>query len=86
MHRPHLERASSHESTDSNVSAADDQPVNPVAMASLRRPQHDLMVANTLFERLVSGQETEMGETPPAYEDASPRPVQPLGVDVADMR
>lgn len=41
-------------------------------MASLRRPQlDDLVVANTLFERLVSGQQSEMGETPPSYEVAA---------------
>ncbi|KAJ3565551.1 hypothetical protein NP233_g7559 [Leucocoprinus birnbaumii] len=76
MYRPTLERTASRESTDSNVSAADDLPLDPVSMASLRRPQVDeLIAANTLFESLVSGQQSEFGERPPAYEAASAPPV-----------
>lgn len=69
-----MESTPSFDSTDSesNVSAVDDQPIDPTSMASLRRPQVDELVrANTLFERLVSGQQSEMGETPPSYEAAS---------------
>ncbi|KXN87481.1 Arrestin-related trafficking adapter 3 [Leucoagaricus sp. SymC.cos] len=72
MYRPTLERTMSRDSTDSNVSAADDQPIDGMFMASLRPPGlDDLVMANTLFERLVSGQQSEMGETPPAYEMAT---------------
>ncbi|XP_006461271.1 hypothetical protein AGABI2DRAFT_185545 [Agaricus bisporus var. bisporus H97] len=81
-----LSRVSSRESIDSHVSATDDQPVNPALMASLRRHtqnQHDLMIANTLFERLVSGQQTESGETPPSYEAASTEMTTLPGVGIA---
>jgi len=51
-------------------------------MISLRRPDN-MVIANTLFENLVSGQQTEMGERPPAYEANSaqlPMPVIPVHV------
>ncbi|KAF5355180.1 hypothetical protein D9756_005473 [Leucocoprinus leucothites] len=79
MYRPTLERTVSRDSTDSNVSAADDQPVNPGSMVSLRHSQlDDLVIANTLFESLVSGQQSELGERPPAYEVASAPPSQAM--------
>jgi hypothetical protein len=68
---------------NSCVSAMDGQLVNPVVMASLISHQHDLVAANTLFERLVSGQQTELGETPPAYEAASSGSVPPACVGIA---
>ncbi|KAF9012533.1 hypothetical protein BDQ17DRAFT_1344100 [Cyathus striatus] len=69
--RPHLpaplERMTSRHSSDSSASNADTSPVNPVLMRSLRH--HDNFVgASSQFERLISGQETELGEAPPAYE------------------
>jgi len=70
MYRPKFEHTASYDSTDSNVSAADDQAVDPVSMASLRRSD-DIIIANTLFENLVSGQQSEAGERPPAYEATS---------------
>jgi hypothetical protein len=37
-----------------------------------RRSQHDSLYAqNTQFERLVSGQESEVGEAPPSYNSAT---------------
>lgn len=84
--QPALSRVSSRESVDSCVSATDGQAVNPVVMTSLRSQphhQHDLVTANTLFERLVSGQQTELGERPPAYEAAPSEGVALLGVGVA---
>ncbi|KAF9451533.1 hypothetical protein P691DRAFT_699236 [Macrolepiota fuliginosa MF-IS2] len=82
MFRPHptlatlggLERTSSRNSTDSSASHAEDHSINPALMPSLHRPiPNRLFIANTLFERLVSGQESEIGEMPPAYEPTSPR-------------
>ncbi|KAJ7209767.1 hypothetical protein GGX14DRAFT_535060 [Mycena pura] len=60
-----LERTVTHHSTDSTSSVAE---VNaaPVTMPS-PRSEDTLFARNTLFERLVSGQESELGEAPPAY-------------------
>ncbi|KAJ6491827.1 hypothetical protein C8R47DRAFT_1121999 [Mycena vitilis] len=61
-----LERVPTHHSSDSAVSPAETSPV-PAAM-SLRPAADTLFARNTLFERLVSGQESEAGEAPPAYD------------------
>ncbi|KAJ7169068.1 hypothetical protein C8R43DRAFT_982144 [Mycena crocata] len=61
-----LERMLSHQSSDSSASAAEGSPVN-AAMPSLRVVPDTLYARNALFERLVSGQESELGEAPPAY-------------------
>ncbi|KAJ7772092.1 hypothetical protein DFH07DRAFT_953375 [Mycena maculata] len=59
-----LERMLSRQSTDSSASAAETSPVH--ATMSLRT--HDTLLArNVLFERLMAGQESEVGEAPPAY-------------------
>lgn len=63
-----LERMASRQSSDSSASAAETHPVNPAVMRTLRHNNADLMLnTNSQFERLISGQETEMGEAPPAY-------------------
>jgi len=40
-------------------------------MRSLRQDNYSdsILRSNTLFERLMSGQESETGEAPPAYDD-----------------
>ncbi|KAF5348645.1 hypothetical protein D9758_006761 [Tetrapyrgos nigripes] len=53
-------------SDSSRASNAETSPLNQ-NMQSLRNCDN-LLLRNTLFERLVSGQESEMGEAPPAYE------------------
>ncbi|KAJ7686591.1 hypothetical protein B0H17DRAFT_1072044 [Mycena rosella] len=60
-----LERVHSHQSSDSAASAAETSPMHP-AMPSLRSAD-TLFARNALFERLMSGQESELGEAPPAY-------------------
>ncbi|KAJ7072695.1 hypothetical protein C8F01DRAFT_972326 [Mycena amicta] len=60
-----LQRMLSHHSSDSTVSAAETSPIHH-AMPSLHGAD-TLFARNTLFERLVSGQESEVGEAPPAY-------------------
>lgn len=63
-----LERMASRQSSDSSASAAETNPVNPAVMPTLRHNNADSMLnTNSQFERLISGQETEMGEAPPAY-------------------
>ncbi|KAJ6497646.1 hypothetical protein C8R45DRAFT_1093994 [Mycena sanguinolenta] len=52
-------------STDS-ASAAETSPVH-ATMPSLHHSADTLFARNTLFEHLVSGQENEVGEAPPAY-------------------
>ncbi|KAF7360214.1 Arrestin-C domain-containing protein [Mycena venus] len=61
-----LERLITRHSTDSTASAAETNPVH-TAMPSLHHPTDTLFARNTLFEHLVSGQENELGEAPPAY-------------------
>ncbi|GLB37733.1 putative cyclin binding protein [Lyophyllum shimeji] len=61
-----LERMTSKHSADSVASAAETSPVNPGTMPSLR-PQDSLYGRSTQYERLISGQESETGEAPPAY-------------------
>ncbi|KAJ6631582.1 hypothetical protein B0H10DRAFT_1772333 [Mycena sp. CBHHK59/15] len=63
--RTGLERILSRQSTDSSASAAETSPVH-ATMPSLRNVD-SLFARNTQFERLVSGQESELGEAPPAY-------------------
>ncbi|KAF7296100.1 Arrestin-C domain-containing protein [Mycena kentingensis (nom. inval.)] len=56
-----LERLQTHHSSDSAASVHETSPVR-------RHQRGDTLLArNTLFERLVSGQESEGGEAPPAY-------------------
>jgi hypothetical protein len=63
-----LERMASRQSSDSSASAAETNPVNPAVMRTLRHNNAESMLdTNSQFERLISGQETEMGEAPPAY-------------------
>ncbi|KAF8806558.1 hypothetical protein BYT27DRAFT_7191111 [Phlegmacium glaucopus] len=75
--RPHLHRTfppidaiTPRHSSDSCASAAETSPVNPTSMASLRQLHHNeaMMRSSSLFERLVSGQESVSGEIPPAYD------------------
>jgi hypothetical protein len=44
-------------------------------MASLRQPRLNeaIIRSNSLYERLVSGQESVSGEVPPAYDVVGPR-------------
>ncbi|KAF5321136.1 hypothetical protein D9619_001689 [Psilocybe cf. subviscida] len=68
-----LERITSRHSSDSSmVSTAETSPL-PHTQRSLRQHSHgdSILRSNYLFERLVSGQETESGETPPPYDAAS---------------
>ncbi|KAF9553024.1 hypothetical protein CPC08DRAFT_698073 [Agrocybe pediades] len=69
-----LERATTRHSSDSSsASAAETSPINPNSMWSLRhiRQNESLIESNDLYERLVSGRESESGEAPPAYNIAS---------------
>ncbi|KAF7362264.1 Arrestin-C domain-containing protein [Mycena venus] len=66
MRRGNLERLITRHSTDSTASAAETSPVH-ATMPSLHHPTDTLFARNTLFEHLVSGQENELGEAPPAY-------------------
>jgi hypothetical protein len=63
-----LEQVASRQSTDS-ASTAESFPVNST-LPSLRLFD-SLYNRNSQFERLVSGQESERGEVPPAYEVVS---------------
>jgi hypothetical protein len=65
-----LEQVNSRQSTDS-ASTAESSPINPSTMPSLRQLD-SLYNRNSQFERLMSGQESERGEAPPAY-DVVPR-------------
>ncbi|KAG5652841.1 hypothetical protein H0H81_003403 [Sphagnurus paluster] len=60
-----LERMVSRQSSDSGASAAETSPINGT-MPSLRTGE-SLYDQNTQYERLISGQESEMGEAPPTY-------------------
>ncbi|KIM40302.1 hypothetical protein M413DRAFT_11761 [Hebeloma cylindrosporum] len=69
-----LERITSrHSSNSSLVSAAEGNPIIPSAMLSLRQLHYNesILQSNSLFERLISGQESESGEAPPAYDTYS---------------
>ncbi|KAF8346017.1 hypothetical protein F5887DRAFT_146677 [Amanita rubescens] len=59
-----LERAIS----TSSASSVEAEPVDGSTMRSLRQDVPTLMQVTSQYERLVSGRETETGETPPAYE------------------
>ncbi|KAJ7821129.1 hypothetical protein B0H14DRAFT_3471811 [Mycena olivaceomarginata] len=61
-----LERVATRHSSDSTASAVETSPVH-LAMPSVHHPTDTLFARNTLFEHLVSGQENELGEAPPAY-------------------
>ncbi|KAH9485509.1 Arrestin-related trafficking adapter 3 [Psilocybe cubensis] len=72
-----LDRVTSRQSSDSSgASAAETTVVSPSTTFSLMRlNQHDaLLRSNDLYERLMSGQETESGEAPPAYDASSTSP------------
>ncbi|KAG6828251.1 hypothetical protein H0H92_008639 [Tricholoma furcatifolium] len=61
-----LERMTSSHSSDSSASAAETSPINPRTMSSLR-PAETLYSQSSQYERLISGQESEIGEAPPIY-------------------
>jgi hypothetical protein len=61
-----LERIPSRKSSDS-VSMVESSPINQATMPSLRN-RDSLYERSTQFERLISGQESEIGEAPPAYD------------------
>ncbi|EGN91882.1 hypothetical protein SERLA73DRAFT_80061 [Serpula lacrymans var. lacrymans S7.3] len=71
--RQALDRVASRRSSDSAASTAENQaPVNPLTMPSLRNGIDNtdtLANRNIQYERLISGQESEMGDAPPAYEN-----------------
>jgi len=72
-----LERMASRQSSDSGASIAETNPVNPAVMRTLQHNNAESMLdTNSQFERLISGQETEMGEAPPAYVFSPGRVVQ----------
>lgn len=64
-----LRQVNSQQSTDS-ASTAESSPVNHSLLPSLRQLD-SLYYRNSQFERLVSGQESERGDAPPAYDIAS---------------
>lgn len=68
-----IELTPSRYSSDSSASAAETSPVSPLTMASLRQLQYNeaILRSSSLFERLVSGQESVRGEVPPAYDIGS---------------
>ncbi|CAA7260536.1 unnamed protein product [Cyclocybe aegerita] len=74
--RSALERVTSRHSSDSAASAAETSPIHPNSMRSLRQLSFSeaIVRSSNLFERLISGQESETGEAPPAYDIVSPRP------------
>ncbi|PPQ87441.1 hypothetical protein CVT25_008177 [Psilocybe cyanescens] len=82
-----LERVTSRQSSDSSgASAAETSPVFPSTMLSLRHMNHHdtLLRSNSLYERLMSGQETESGEAPPAYDaNLSSPSSSPHGVPIS---
>lgn len=59
-------RVGSSQSLDSDVSAVETSAVNPIIMPSLRQDD-SLFQQSRQYERLISGQESEMGEAPPKY-------------------
>ncbi|KIL68755.1 hypothetical protein M378DRAFT_196178 [Amanita muscaria Koide BX008] len=66
---PTLERTKSHQSSESSAYSAEASPINLRVMRSLRQDVPTPEEISSQFERLVSGQVAETGETPPAYED-----------------
>ncbi|KAK0494848.1 hypothetical protein EDD18DRAFT_285973 [Armillaria luteobubalina] len=66
-----LERiGSGRSSDDSSASTVEASPLDPTSMRSLRQAE-EAMDESTLYERLVSGQQSIMGEAPPAYDSIS---------------
>ena len=64
----------SRHSSESGASTAETSPVNPSFMPSLTQLRYNVMLrSSSLFERLISGQESVSGEIPPAY-DVGSRP------------
>ncbi|KAK2463116.1 hypothetical protein APHAL10511_004771 [Amanita phalloides] len=61
-----LERVTS-EGSASSASSVEASVINSATMSSLRQEVPMLLQMTSQYERLVSGQETETGETPPAY-------------------
>ena len=73
-----LERMTSRRSSDSSsASAAETTAVHPHSPMSMRRSTYTdaILQSSSLFERLVSGQESVSGEVPPAYDPAVCAPV-----------
>lgn len=73
-----LERMTSRRSSDSSsASAAETTAVHPHSPMSIRRSTYTdaILQSSSLFERLVSGQESVSGEVPPAYDPAVCAPV-----------
>lgn len=67
-----LERITSRQSSDSSsASAAETSPVSPAATLRHMNRHDSLLRSNSIYERLMSGQETETGEAPPAYDGPS---------------
>ena len=66
----------SRHSSDSGASTTSTRSVNPSSIASLRQLHFNEAVlrSSSLFERLVSGQESVSGEVPPAYDVVSGSP------------
>jgi hypothetical protein len=78
-----LERITSRHSSDSsNASAAETSPVHPRSAMPLRHmsANESILRSTYLFERLVSGQESESGEAPPAYAEGPSRLPMALGM------
>ncbi|KAG7449723.1 uncharacterized protein BT62DRAFT_1002041 [Guyanagaster necrorhizus] len=68
-----LERiGSGRSSDDSSASPVEASPLDPSSMRSLHQVE-EAMDESTLYERLVSGQQSIMGEAPPAYDSISRR-------------
>ncbi|PFH52148.1 hypothetical protein AMATHDRAFT_190088 [Amanita thiersii Skay4041] len=65
-----LERNATRHSSDSGASTAETSSVNHNTMRSLQ-DTISILEANTQYEQLVSGQVTETGESPPAYDEVS---------------
>ncbi|KAG5647089.1 hypothetical protein DXG03_001459 [Asterophora parasitica] len=61
-----LDRMASRQSSDSGVSAAKTSPVTTTT-TPLPPPRESIYSRSTQFERLITGQESEIGEAPPTY-------------------
>jgi arrestin-related trafficking adapter 3/6 len=72
-----VETTASSRSSDSGASIAETSPVNLASstMASLRQLRYNeaIIRSSSLFERLMSGQESVSGEVPPAYDGVGSR-------------
>lgn len=63
------------DSSDSGASFGETSSVNLTSSATLRQLRYNeaIMRSSSLFERLVSGQESVSGEAPPAYDGLDSR-------------